>query len=202
MQPATIKSKTQLLVEGKDYLTFFEAFLDHLEIAEVQIQNYGSVDELRVFLPLLAKMSNFDMVRRLGIVRDAERSSQSALQSVRSALSKANLPLPEDTISTSAGDRVTSVLVLPDDEPGMLETVLARSFAGTSEDDCIDRFFECIESGGGTIRRPAKARTCAYLSTTNDPHVSVGVAAKKGVWDFKHDGFSNVREFLSRLGSP
>ena len=24
----------------------------------------------------------------------------------------------------------------------------------------------------------------------------------QGVWDFKHDGFSNVREFLSRLGSP
>ena len=79
-----------------------------------------------------------------------------------------------------------------------------ENYGGVSqpEDDCIDRFFECIESGGGTIRRPAKARTCAYLSTTNDPHVSVGVAAKKGVWDFKHDAFSNVREFLSRLGSP
>ena len=97
---------------------------------------------------------------------------------------------------------MTSVLVLPDDEPGMLETVLARSYAGTSEDGCIDRFFECIEAGGTTIRRPAKARTCAYLATTNDPHVSVGVAAKKGVWDFEHAAFSKVREFLSRLGAP
>ena len=87
MQPIAISSKTQLVVEGKDYLNFFEAFLDHLEIAEVQIQNYGSVDQLGVFLPLLAKMSNFDVVRSLGVVRDAEKSSQSALQSVRRPIS-------------------------------------------------------------------------------------------------------------------
>ncbi len=202
MKPTDIDSATQLVVEGKDYVNFFEAFLDYLKIEHVQIQNYGSVDELGVFLPLLAKMSNFDMVRHLGVVRDAEKCSQSAAQSVRSALTKASLPLPEDTLSTPAGDRTTSVLVLPDDEPGMLETVLARSFAETNEDECIDRFFECIESGGGTIRRPAKARTCAYLATTSDPQVSVGVAAKKGVWDFQHAAFSNVREFLSQLGSP
>ena len=202
MQPIAVNSATQLVVEGKDYLNFFEALLDYLGIADVQIQNYGSVDELSVFLPLLAKTSNFGMVRNIGVVRDAEISSPSAFQSVRSALSKANLPLPEDTSSRSDGDPVTSVLVLPDDEPGMLETVLARSFAGTTEDECIDRFFECVESVGGTIRRPAKARTCAYLATTNHPQVSVGVAAKKGVWDFEHAAFTRVREFLSRLGSP
>ena len=53
-----------------------------------------------------------------------------------------------------------------------------------------------------TYERSEKARTCAYLATTRHPHVSVGVAAKKGVWDFEHDAFSNVREFLSRLGAP
>lgn len=41
--------------------------------------------------------------------------------------------------------------------------------------------------------------TCAYLATTRDPHVSVGVAAKKGVWNFTHDAFNKIREFLSRL---
>ena len=101
MKPTDIASATQLAVEGKDYLNFFEAFLDYLKIDHVQIQNYGSVDELGVFLPLLAK-----------------------------------------------------------------------------------------------------ARTYAYLATTNDPQVSVGVAAKKDVWDFQHAAFREVREFLSRLGAP
>ena len=91
---------------------------------------------------------------------------------------------------------MVGVLVLPDDGPGMLETVLARCFAETREDDCIHRFFECV------ILRSEKARTCAYLATTRDPYVSVGVAAKKGVWDFEHAAFSKVGEFLSRLGAP
>ena len=52
---------------------------------------------------------------------------------------------------------------------------------------------------GRTILRSEKARACAYLATTRDPHVSVGVAAKKGVWNFTHDAFNKIREFLSRL---
>ena len=99
----------------------------------------------------------------------------------------------------TTGDPLVGVLVLPDDGPGMLETVLARCFAETREADCIDRFFQCVKADGRTILRSEKARTCAYLATTRDPHVSVGVAAKKGVWNFTHDAFNKIREFLSRL---
>lgn len=42
-------------------------------------------------------------------------------------------------------------------------------------------------------------RDHAYLATTRDPHVSVGVAAKKEIWNFTHDAFNKIREFLSRL---
>ena len=52
----------------------------------------------------------------------------------------------------------------------------------------------------GTVRRLGIVRDAE--SSARDPHVSVGVAAKKGVWDFEHAAFSNVREFLSRLGAP
>ena len=205
MEPKAIKRPIQLLVEGKDYCNFFAAFRDHLRISKksMQIQNYGGVTGLHTFLPVLVKAPKFDTtVRRLGIVRDAESSAQSALQSVRSALRKANLALPDGTGTGMPGNPMVSVLVLPDDGAGMLETVLARSFAGTREDDCIERFLQCVTADGRTIRRPEKARACAYLATTNDPHVSVGVAAKKGVWDFEHAAFSKVGEFLSRLGAP
>ena len=199
---SAIKSKTLLLVEGNDHRNFFEAFRDRLAIPEMQIENYGGVSELSGVLAAYASSREFGAVRNLGVVRDAEGSAESASQSVRSALGKANLPLPEDTGATSAGDPVTSVLVMPDDGPGMLETVLARSFEGTREDGCIERFFECVTADGRSIRRPEKARAFAYLVTTEAPHVSVGVAAKRGVWDFEHAAFAKVREFLSRLRSP
>ena len=80
--------------------------------------------------------------------------------------------------------------------------VLARSFAGTTEDACIERFLECFDPGRVRILRPEKARTTAYLATTRNPHVSVGVAAKQGVWEFDHDAFRTIREFLSGLGGP
>ncbi len=168
----------------------------------MEIQNYGGVSELSGFLSALVRAPRFADVRHLGIVRDAEASARSAFQSVRSALDKARLALPEEIGMVAPGSPMVSVLVLPEDAPGMLETVLARSFAQTQEDSCIDRFFTCIESSGGTIRRSDKARAYAYLSTSSDPRVSVGVAAKQGVSDFEHAAFTKVREFLSRLGAP
>ena len=194
-----IKSETLLLVEGNDHRNFFEAFRDHLTIPKMQIENYGGVNQLSGVLAAYASSREFGAVRRLGIIRDAESSAESAFQSVRSALGKANLALPERIGEVTTGDPLVGVLVLPDDGPGMLETVLARCFAETREDDCIDRFFQCVKADGRTILRSEKARTCAYLATTRDPHVSVGVAAKKGVWNFTHDAFNKIREFLSRL---
>ena len=194
-----IESETLLLVEGNDHRNFFQAFRDHLTIPEMQIENYGGVSQLSGVLAAYASSREFGAVRRLGIVPDAESSAKSAFQSVRSALGKANLTLPERIGEVTTGDPLVGVLVLPDDGPGMLETVLARCFAETREDDCIDRFFQCVNADGRTILRSEKARTCAYLATTRDPHVSMGVAAKKGVWNFKHDACNKIREFLSRL---
>jgi len=200
--PTTISAETLLLVEGKDYRNFFEAFNKHLGISQMQILNFCSVTQLSDYLSALVKSQEFARVRRLGIARDAERSARSAFQSVRSALDRAALALPDAVGIVADGCPAVSVLVVPDDGAGMLETVLAGSFAGTRKDDCIDRFFECVYPDGRKMqRRPEKARTAAYLATTPAPHVSVGVAAMKGVWDFDHDAFRKIREFLSRLGS-
>ena len=55
--PATtqIKSSIQLLVEGKDPRDFFEKLVDHLQLANVQVQNFGGNSELRNFLRDLQK---------------------------------------------------------------------------------------------------------------------------------------------------
>ena len=48
-----IKSAIQLLVEGNDSRNFFEAFIEHLSLADIQIQNFGGVYELSGFLRAL-----------------------------------------------------------------------------------------------------------------------------------------------------
>ena len=203
--PARLHSDVQLIVEGNDHRNFFEATLEHLSITGIQIQNFGGVNELGDFLALLVKLPDFrGMVKRLGIVRDAETSAGGAFQSVQRSLGDVGLPVPkEPAVLAAPGHKkepAVAVLVFPGgNRDGMLETLLCETFARTAVDRCIDSFFGCVEESANHIRRPHKARARAYLATTADPHVSVGVAGKRGHWDFDHDAFDGVRRFLTSL---
>ena len=201
MPPKEIKTKIQLLVEGNDQRNFFEAFTKHLSITNVQIQNFGGVTDLSNFLPAFVKMSNFQSVQSLGVVRDAETSAKNAFKSVQSSLRKADLSVPDKPGIRKDSYPTVTVLILPTDCPsGMLETVLCRSFAATPLDRCIDEFFKCVKSSSEiSIKYPDKARAHAYLTTKPDPHFSVGVAAKNGYWDLDHEVFSTVRDFLHKI---
>lgn len=199
MQPEQISSSTQLLVEGNDGRNFFDALCRHLDATEVQIQNFGGIDELAGFLRAFVRSPGFNTVERLGIVRDAETSASAAFQSVRSSLQNAELPVPSHPGALSAGVPTVGALILPEQGAGMLETVLARSFAGTPVDACIDAFLTCAEAGGATMTNPDKSRAFTYLAATPRPHVSVGVAAQRGLWDFDHEAFYSIRSFLREL---
>lgn len=201
MPPEEIKSEIQLLAEGNDQRNFFEAFIKHLSFKNIQIQNFGGVNELRNFLPAFVNMPNFQSVQSLGIVRDAETSAGSALQSIQSSLRNAELPVPDSPAKRTGISPAVTVLILPgDNRTGMLETLLCESFMDTPVNHCIDDFFVCVENlPDVSIKNPHKARAHAYLTTKPDPHFSVGVAAKNDYWDLDHDVFGNVRDFLQRI---
>ena len=201
MTRGPIESEIQILVEGNDQRNFFEAFINHLSLTNIQIQNFGGVNQLRDFLEGLVDATGFQAVQSVGIVRDAETSAQAAFQSVRSSLENAGLPVPNQPEERAGGSPAVTVLILPgDNRPGMLETLLNETFANTPEEACINAFFECVEDASGvSIQRPHKARAQAYLATKPEPHLSVGVAAKRDYWDLDHDVFSRVRQFLRDL---
>lgn len=203
-KPVQPTSAIQLLVEGKDQGNFFGELVKYLRIEDLQIQDFGGVNELKGFLGVIVKQSGFhDTVRMLGIVRDAETSAQGAFQSVQSSLRNAGLPVPVRPGDPIGAAPTVNVLILPGNgAPGMLETLLCRTFADTAADRCIDDFFKCFEQSEAEarIRSPDKARAHAFLATRKWPHVSVGVAAQKGYWgNFDHDAFRGIRRFLSSL---
>ena len=196
-----IEQKKQLLVEGKDQQNFFAALITHLSLSDIQVQNYGSVNGLRSFLIALVKARAFASVSSIGIARDAEVCARAAFRSVQGALENAGLPVPAKVGERVSGNPAVSVLILPgDDEPGMLETLLCRTLEGMEVNRCIDDFFECAEGlPNVSIDKPDKARAFAYLTTRPDPHHSVGVAAKSGVWALDHRAFDKARGFLRAL---
>lgn len=200
--PQRIEMGKQLLVEGNDQRHFFEAVTAHLGIAGIQVQNFGGVSELGAFVRAFSNVSGFrETVTSLGIVRDAEIDAAAAFRSVQSALRNAHLPVPE-TVGVQIGDApVVAAFLLPGDgQTGMLETLLCRTFEASPEASCIDDYFRCVEVLPGTsIDRPDKARAQAWLATRPDPHLSVGIAAKRGYWDLDHGALGTVREFLMAM---
>ena len=185
-----IKSSVQLLVEGNDQRNFFEALAEHWNLPDVQIRNFGGVNELRRYLAALVNVAHFSSVRRIGIVRDAETSAASAFQSVQSALRNAGLAVPDQPATLVPGKPNVSVLVLPDGaDSGMLETLLCETFAGTPADRCIDELFVCVSRvlPSGT-KRPEKARCHVWLATKSEPHLSVASppSAVIGIWTTPH----------------
>ncbi len=198
-----IKSAIQLLVEGNDPRNFFEAFVEHLSLANIQIQNFGGVSELSGFLGALVNAPGFQTVQSLGIIRDAETSAERAFQSVQSSLERAKLPVPDILAERTNTSPAVTVLILPgDNRQGMLETLLCESFADDPVEDCIDDFFKCVESlPDVSIERADKARVRAYLTTKPNPHFSVGVAAKNDYWDLDHSVFNTVRDFLQTIAA-
>ena len=199
---AAITSPIQLLVEGNDQRNFFEAFIEHLSLDNIQIQNFRGVNELRGFLLVLANAPGFrETVQSVGIVRDAETSAQAAFQSVQSSLRNAGLPVPNSPEDRTGGSPAVTVLILPDNNrPGMLETLLNETFANTPEEACINAFFDCVTAVPTvSITNPDKARAYAYLTTKPNPHHSVGMAAKQRYWDLDHPVFDQFRQFLTAL---
>ena len=192
-RPAPIESKIQLLVEGNDQRNFFEAFIEHLALDNIQIQNFGGVNELRGFLLALVNAPGFrGTVQSVGIVRDAETSAQAALQSVQASLETAGLSVPNQPEERAVSSPAVTVLILPgDNRPGMLETLLCQSFVDTPEEACINTFFDCVKAiPAVSINNPDKARAYAYLTTKPNPHHSVGMAAKQSHWDLNHHVFN------------
>lgn len=197
----SIDSDVQLLVEGAHLRHFVSALLKDLSRDDVEIQNFGGVNDLRLFLVGFVQSPNFRRVTRFGIVRDAEASAASALQSVQDACRSVGLAAPQRVNEPQGQNPSVRCWILPDGQrAGMLETLLWETVAESSEGRCVEEFLTCVERiGRGGVARPDKARSYAWIATRPRPEVSVGIAAKKGYWNLQHQALDGLRGFLSAL---
>lgn len=201
-RPAEIAASRQLIVEGKDDWLFFSALLHEIGRRDnVQIQDFGGVNDLGAFLQAFCRMSGFQEVSSIGVVRDAETSPKSAFQSVCSALEKAALPVPDAPLSLAQGPPNVAVLVLPDsDTPGMLEDLCLRTVAEDPAMHCVTEFAHCVESlSTDPVDMKPKALVQAFLASRPNPGLLLGQAAAKGYWPWDSEEFAHVRDFLSLL---
>jgi len=202
--PVSITEPKQLAVEGQDALVFFQVMLREMNLTEIQLQNFGGVDELRGFLEGLRRQSGFaQTVVSLGIVRDAEQNPKGAFQSVCSALNNTGLDKPNRPEKFAGNSPKVGALILPDaTTKGMLETLCLRSVSDDPVMPCIEEYFRCVKKELSPTELPKieeKARLHAFLASRPKPDLLLGEAASAGYWQWDNRAFDHVKQFLRNL---
>ena len=203
MQQRTIRVELtkQLLVEGSDEALLFPRFLQHLEIASVQVQNYQGKDNLGNFLRDIIDTIGFDDVESMRIVRDADTNANSALQSVQSHLQNAGLSVPRNLLTSVGQSPRVSIFIMPDNSGiGALEDLCLAALVDDPATHCVTDFIQCVNETVATPpQNQAKARMHAFLASREDPELRLGEAAQRGYIPMEHPAFTDLAQFLRNL---
>ena len=194
-----------LLVEGIEDAIFFEALLKQMSLIDVEIWPIGSGRDFKKRLGLLRKLSGFEKVKSIGVVRDADKDPAAAFDSVSQALRENGLSSPVSYGCKSTGAPITCVMILPDgiNSQGMLESLCLKAIKDDPVMPCMDKYFQCLNELGIKPRDvdKDKAKVYAYLASKERPDKRLGESAMAGYWPFDNEVFDNVKRFLFEIGN-
>jgi len=74
-----ITSDNLLVVEGQDESDFFEALLNYLNIKQIQLINMRGKNKFAIEFFSLCSIQNFNSIKQIGFIRDAEKSCSTCI---------------------------------------------------------------------------------------------------------------------------
>lgn len=197
-----ITSSRVVVVEGHDTFQFLKALLKQLNLLnEIEIRNYGGINDLGVYLETLKSIDGFEKVNSLGIIRDAEKSAKEAFDSVCKYLKNSAFEVPARPATTAKGTPKVSVFILPDCvNPGMLETLCLQAVKDDPVVPCVDQYFKCLQQEGWPMPdNITKARMRTFLASRKRPNLLLGQAAHEGYWPWENPIFDILKNFLRAI---
>ncbi len=190
-----IKKSKVILVEGKNDENFFIAFIEYLQIENIQVLSIGSKNNLNKVLKAIKTYN----INCLGIVRDADEDAKSAFKSVCSALKNAGLPIPKIPLELAKGKPSVITLIIPPNSKGCLETICFEAYDDNNLKNCVHEYFNCLEKNNvefSTECKKDKAKLQVLLAAER-PEINVGIATKKGLFNFDSEEFKPIIDFLN-----
>ena len=211
-----IEKQYVILCEGIDTVNFLIQYLNSKTLSydqrfstEIQVFNFGRIDDLETFLRTLKAMENFDSITRLLIIRDAETTVGRANSMIHNALAKSDLPVPTRSHlwTTEDTDIQTAYTLMPaccpEPTTGALEDlcwdILKDEHACQMKKD-IQEFVSQMTTKYNSIQaHEHKSRLHSYFSV-NEKLISlkIGEAAKAGAFDWSSPKLQSLKELLEQ----
>ena len=197
--PKVIECRKLMAVEGDDEVNFFESFLKHMGITEVEVHQVGGKTQFKNKLPALAKTPGFSDVDVFAVIRDADESAEGAFDSIKNFLKKENLSPPEQMNTFAHETPKVGIFIMPgNSDTGMLEDLCLRTVRDNPALRCANAFVDCCESSlESPPKNIAKAKALTFLAAMPKVVNSVGIGAHKGYWDFDSGELAELKRFLS-----
>ena len=186
------------------------AILDRLDPSDVEISNFGGVSELRGFLKAVWSAPNArNTIEAIGIIRDAESltcgtesAAEAAFKSAHAAISASGLTPPDRPLQVIGKKPRIGVLILPPGKlEGMLEDVCLEAVQADLAMPCVDEYIECIKRSvpDWYSRNLKKAKVQAFLASRPEPGLKLGEGAKLGYWNWSHEAYNPIEQFIRDL---
>ncbi len=216
----TIEQKKLLLVEGKDEVSFLKEFMVRKTISGIQISDLaGRYNFTPKRLLTIMNTPNFNTLKSLAIIQDADINYQDRFKSICSVFKRANEELEKDlqltiptqiAVFTKSTPKIGVFLIPGNNKNGMLESLCLSTIksdpATKAIIKCIDAFIECIKQATTNqnvqYNKPKnihKARLRAFLSAMEDDTPSLGIAAQKDYWNWDSEKLTPLLNFLKQI---
>jgi hypothetical protein len=207
--PAPIKSKKILGVEGTDEKNFFDALLKYMGIMDFDIREVGGKDRFKDKLPALRIVPGFSnadgspFVTHLAIVRD--KNSDNAFKSVVGILKKEGFTPPNKHGQFSNGNPKVGIFIMPGEIEGtMLEDLCLKTVENYPAMKCVNEFATCVSDLESKPKNISKAKVQifkAQVFLAAQPEVVdlVGLGAQKKYWNFDSPALEELKQFLNNL---
>lgn len=198
-------TKTKLmLAEGRDAELFLVwACRKYYSGQDVQVMDFGGVNELPNFLKLLSSDESYAQVKSVVIARDAENNVKSAVESITSAMQQTGMPVPSKPFEYAQANSLRSAFMIfpgPNHKEGTLEDLCLLTVEDDNAMECVNDFFKCVKKRGESLPRCHKNRLHCFLSG-KDKFVgsSIGQASYKGAWDPDHSALAPFKAIIEQI---
>lgn len=213
-----IVKKHLILCEGVDEYKFFIAWLNNDNLKdndffsdEIQVMDFGGNEQLSAYISVLIRSDQFDHVKSILIVRDAEKDEEKAINDVKGALNKNDLPVPNNIGEWFGNDLKIAFLLLPslDNNPckGTLEDLCVELLSEKDNPQdvipLVENLLENLKKTGlRNFPHKHKSKLHTYFSVT-DKYISakIGEAAQWGAFNWKSEKLKYIEELIEQVST-